>query len=240
MAETNLRGKTVLVTGGSRGLGAASARRLATAGADVAIAYEKSGDKAGAFVEDLEHLRPCTPLPPRYAARSGPRTRIRRHPLRPTTHRSSAVDGSETAEGLARRTGRYRAWSPLRPDVERFRQGTQDKRPRPVMVWLHGGDSSRAGADYEPSRMAGQGDVDVVTVNYRLGTFGYFSNPQLGREGSDFGLQGQLAPLRWVRANARAFGGDPGNVTVFGESSGAFDAGAQRRPVSAVRRRPTS
>ncbi|KIF75970.1 hypothetical protein QR77_23000 [Streptomyces sp. 150FB] len=56
MAEKNLRGKVALVTGGSRGLGAASARRLAAAGADVAIAYEKSGDKADAVVRDVEHL----------------------------------------------------------------------------------------------------------------------------------------------------------------------------------------
>ncbi|MFI5609258.1 carboxylesterase family protein [Amycolatopsis sp. NPDC051903] len=88
-------------------------------------------------------------------------------------------------------------------------------------VGLHGGDGTGAGADYDPARMVEQGDVNVVTVNYRLGAFGNFALPQLGSS-ADFGTQDQLAALWWVKQNAAAFGGDPGNVTVFGESSGAF------------------
>lgn len=87
--------------------------------------------------------------------------------------------------------------------------------PRPVMVWLHGGDHEDGeGAMYGAQRLAAGGDVVVVTVNYRLGALGYLGD-------GNFGLQDQQAALRWVRANAAAFGGDPGKVTLFGESAGA-------------------
>ncbi|WIX78805.1 carboxylesterase family protein [Amycolatopsis carbonis] len=92
---------------------------------------------------------------------------------------------------------------------------------RPVMVWLHGGDGTGAGADYDPARLVDQGGVVVVTVNYRIGAMGNFALPQLG-DNASFGTQDQLEALRWVKQNAAAFGGDAGNVTVFGESSGAF------------------
>ena len=98
---------------------------------------------------------------------------------------------------------------------------------RPVVVWFHGGGfSSGAGSDYTPTRMAQVGDVDVVTVNSRLGVFGFFGQPGLPGSG-DFGLADQQAALRWVRANAAAFGGDPGNVTIAGESSGGGSVCAQ-------------
>lgn len=98
---------------------------------------------------------------------------------------------------------------------------------KPVMVFLHGGGNSYgAGADYEPHRLAVGGDVVVVTVNYRLGKFGSFGYPGLAGSG-DFGLQDQQAALRWVRRNAAAFGGNPQNVTLFGQSGGAFDVCGQ-------------
>jgi para-nitrobenzyl esterase len=99
--------------------------------------------------------------------------------------------------------------------------------PKPVMVWLHGGGfTSGAGSDYNPARMAAQGDVIVVTVDFRLGMFGYFGLPGLPGSGT-FGLQDQQAALRWVRANITAFGGDPHDVTLFGESGGAVATCAQ-------------
>lgn len=104
---------------------------------------------------------------------------------------------------------------------------TPGGRGKPVMVWLHGGGfSSGAGELYDPERLAAQGDVVVVTVNYRLGALGFFAHPRLG---ANFGLQDQLAALRWVRANAHAFGGDPRNVTVFGQSAGAMSICALTR-----------
>jgi para-nitrobenzyl esterase len=97
----------------------------------------------------------------------------------------------------------------------------------PVLVWLHGGRYQEgSGADpwTDGTRLAATGEVVVVTVNYRLGAFGFL---HLGdRLGADFatsgtvGLQDQIAALRWVRDAIAGFGGDPGTVTVFGESAG--------------------
>lgn len=95
-------------------------------------------------------------------------------------------------------------------------------RKRPVLVWLHGGAFlGGAGIDYSAERLAVRGDTVVVTVNYRLGVLGYFGHPGLG-SAPPFGLADQQAALRWVRANAERFGGDPGRVTLFGESAGAL------------------
>ncbi|WP_371775589.1 carboxylesterase/lipase family protein [Streptomyces sp. NBC_01438] len=92
----------------------------------------------------------------------------------------------------------------------------------PVMVWWHGGGyTSGAGSDYNADRLAAQGNVIVVTLNSRLGVFGYFGLPGLPGSGN-FGLADQLAGTRWAKDNARAFGGDPDNITVFGESSGGM------------------
>lgn len=97
---------------------------------------------------------------------------------------------------------------------------------RPVMVWLHGG-AWRTGhgavAGTNGARLASQGDVVVVTVNYRLGALGWLGHPDLAEAGgpcANWGLQDQVAALRWVQANIAAFGGDPGRVTLFGQSAG--------------------
>jgi para-nitrobenzyl esterase len=90
---------------------------------------------------------------------------------------------------------------------------------RPVMVWIHGDGAIGAGSFFDARRLATVGDVMVVMINYRLGIFGAFGYPGLEGSGA-FGLQDQQAALGWVVRNAAAFGGDPGNVTVFGESYG--------------------
>ncbi|WP_405792255.1 carboxylesterase family protein [Streptomyces sp. NBC_00029] len=93
---------------------------------------------------------------------------------------------------------------------------------RPVLVWLHGGAFlGGSGNDYDAGSLAVRGDAVVVTVNYRLGVFGYFGHPVLG-SAPPFGLADQQAALRWVKANAERFGGDPAGVTLFGESAGAL------------------
>ncbi|MFI9239891.1 carboxylesterase/lipase family protein [Streptomyces sp. NPDC053079] len=100
--------------------------------------------------------------------------------------------------------------------------GPAPARGRPVMVWLHGGAFiAGAGDPYDARRLVARGDVVVVTLNYRLGVFGLFGHPELGGA-PDFTLADQRAALRWVRANAARFGGDPRDVTVFGESAGAL------------------
>ncbi|WP_327360181.1 carboxylesterase/lipase family protein [Streptomyces sp. NBC_01296] len=96
------------------------------------------------------------------------------------------------------------------------------RQKRPVMVWMHGGAFlGGSGSDYDAEQLVVRGDTVVVTVNYRLGIFGYFGHPDLG-SAPPFGLADQQAALRWVRANAERFGGDPANVTLFGESAGAL------------------
>ena len=94
----------------------------------------------------------------------------------------------------------------------------------PVMLFIHGGGyTSGAGSDYSADRLARQGHVIVVTINYRLGVFGYLGLPGL-KGGGDFGLLDAIAALRWTKANAAAFGGDPDNITVFGQSAGAMES----------------
>ena len=91
----------------------------------------------------------------------------------------------------------------------------------PVMVWLHGGGhKTGAGWIYDGQNFARDGVV-LVAINYRLGPLGYFAHPALGKDqAGNYGLMDQVAALQWVRRNIAAFGGDPGNVTVFGESAG--------------------
>lgn len=91
----------------------------------------------------------------------------------------------------------------------------------PVLVYIHGGDNIfGTGSMYGATRLATQGNAVVVTMNYRLGVLGYLAHTA-GLSG-DYGIQDQRAALRWVRDNIAAFGGDPGNVTLFGESGGGY------------------
>jgi para-nitrobenzyl esterase len=92
----------------------------------------------------------------------------------------------------------------------------------PVMVWFHGGGfTSGTGGAYDARRLATEGNVIVVTANYRLGVLGYFGHQGLAGSGT-YGLADQIAALRWTRRNAAALGGDPRNVTVFGQSAGGM------------------
>jgi para-nitrobenzyl esterase len=99
----------------------------------------------------------------------------------------------------------------------------------PVFVWIHGGalvnGASREDV-YDGARMAAQGVV-VVTINYRLGVLGYLAHPELSAESrknisGNYGLMDQIEALRWIERNIAAFGGDPDNVTIAGESAGAL------------------
>ena len=99
-------------------------------------------------------------------------------------------------------------------------------RLKPVMVWIHGG-SHQTGAGsqsfYQANGLVENGVV-LVTINYRLGPFGYLAHPALTEEAGtsgNYGLLDQVAALRWVQMNIARFGGDPNNVTIFGESAGA-------------------
>jgi para-nitrobenzyl esterase len=102
-----------------------------------------------------------------------------------------------------------------------------DDRRRPVMVWLHGG-AYVIGASshdwYQPAAIVTEGDVVVVRANYRLGVFGFLGMP--GVSAGNLGILDQMAALRWVQRNIAAFGGDPDQVTLFGESAGGHSIAA--------------
>src|SRR5689334_12182582 len=97
----------------------------------------------------------------------------------------------------------------------------------PVMVWIHGGAfvfGSGAQGDYTAAPFAKQG-VILVSINYRLGRLGFFAFPALGQENpkehkGNYAYMDQIAALQWVQKNIGEFGGDPNNVTIFGESAG--------------------
>ena len=98
---------------------------------------------------------------------------------------------------------------------------------RPVMVWIHGGAftiGSGSEQYYDGANLAARGDVVIVTINYRLGAFGFVNLPALGE--TNFGMRDQIAALKWVQDNVANFGGDPGNVTIFGESAGGMSVGS--------------
>lgn len=98
---------------------------------------------------------------------------------------------------------------------------------RPVMVWIHGGgfaNGSGTSPTFDGEQFAARG-VILVTINYRLGIFGFLAHPELTAQSAhkssgNFGLEDQIAALQWVRANIGSFGGDPSNVTIFGQSAG--------------------
>jgi para-nitrobenzyl esterase len=101
---------------------------------------------------------------------------------------------------------------------------------RPVMVWIHGGALVSGASDtYNPASLVKDG-VTVVTINYRLGALGFLADPALANRAGNagnYGLMDQQAALRWVRANISRFGGNPRNVTLFGESAGGLSTLSQ-------------
>ncbi|MEO6081405.1 MAG: carboxylesterase family protein [Steroidobacteraceae bacterium] len=101
---------------------------------------------------------------------------------------------------------------------------------KPVMLWIYGGgnfEGTTSDPKFNGESLARHGVV-LVSANYRLGIFGFFAHPQLAQESphrtsGNYGLLDQIAALRWIKANIEKFGGDPNNVTVFGESAGSLD-----------------
>jgi len=125
---------------------------------------------------------------------------------------------------------------PLSEDCLYLNIWTPAKSPKdrlPVMFWIHGGGFTRGTANtsaYNGEVLARKGVV-VVTINYRLGIFGFFAHPGLSAESGhhvsgNYALLDQLAALAWVKKNIAAFGGDPGKVTIFGESAGSWAVNA--------------
>jgi para-nitrobenzyl esterase len=108
-----------------------------------------------------------------------------------------------------------------------WRPAERSEQKLPVMVWIYGGGFVNGGSSpavYDGNEFARQGVV-LVSFNYRVGRFGFFAHPELTREAgaepvANYGYMDQIAALQWVRRNIAAFGGDPDNVTIFGESAG--------------------
>lgn len=106
-----------------------------------------------------------------------------------------------------------------------FSPGLNGKRP--VMVWIHGGAYVTGGGEeswYNASKLADEGDIVAVTMTYRLGAFGYLNPEASGSKNP--GLHDQMAALAWIQRNIARFGGDPDNVTVFGQSAGGHSIAA--------------
>jgi para-nitrobenzyl esterase len=133
----------------------------------------------------------------------------------------------QSTEGV---TAAFVTTPPSDPDCLRLNVWSPDGAADvPVMVWIHGGGFSNGSAPspyYTGDDLAGEGIV-LVSMNYRLGPQGFLATEELADESEDgavgnYGLLDQQAALRWVQDNAAAFGGDPGHVTIFGESAGGF------------------
>ncbi|WP_084478914.1 carboxylesterase/lipase family protein [Nocardia jejuensis] len=141
--------------------------------------------------------------------------------------REASGAGSKCAQGIGVGGLRSTQEDCLYLNVWTPRTVPADGRALPVMVWLHGGGLTTGdGSTYGAAPLVSRNDagVIVVTVNYRLGALGFLAASALdeGAGSGDYGLMDQLAALRWVQRNIGAFGGDPGRVTVAGESAGAI------------------
>ncbi len=146
---------------------------------------------------------------------------------------------ADTFSPICIQTGMYPKDSPrevmnedcLYLNIWRPEASTQDKLP--VMLWLYGGGLVNGSASiplYNGGNLAKQ-EVIVITANYRLGALGFLAHPELSKEAAynssgNYGLLDMIAALQWIQDNIKSFGGDPNNVTVFGQSSGAISISA--------------
>src|SRR5262249_1040171 len=159
----------------------------------------------------FEPPRPCEPWTGvRDATRFGPAAVQTADPIGPTL----GFDQPSSAEDCLT----LNVWTP----------GTDDRR-RPLLVWIHGGAfviATRSQNLFDGSTLARRGDAVIVTINYRLGVLGFLRlTEDLAQDVTTTGNEGmldQIAALEWVRREVAAFGGDPDNVTIFGESAGAI------------------
>ncbi|MDO6415284.1 carboxylesterase family protein [Sphingomonas sp. BIUV-7] len=144
---------------------------------------------------------------------------------------ASCQQDAPPPNGFGPWTHEYNITGPISEDCLYLNVWTPAKRSTarlPVMVWIHGGGFNSGGASvaiYDAAAMAMRGVV-VISINYRLGIYGFLAHPELagqpGGGNGNFGLLDQIAALRWVQRNAAAFGGDPAQVTIAGQSAGAM------------------
>jgi para-nitrobenzyl esterase len=193
---------------------------MALATSDPAIVHVKDGTLRGTVTGDQRTYQGI----PYAAPPVGPLRWVSPQPAKPWTGTRDATKPSSSCPQSAGFLGDAPSENEdcLYLNVTTPRHTTSKKLP--VMFYVHGGGFySGSGALYGAQRLADQGDVMVVTFNYRLGVFGFLDHPALDgakAKSGDYGIEDQQAALRWVRDNASAFGGDPANVTLFGESAG--------------------
>ncbi|MFE9561656.1 carboxylesterase/lipase family protein [Streptomyces sp. NPDC006487] len=195
------------------------------------VVHTRSGAIRGAAEDDLAVFKGV----PYAAPPVGP---LRWRPAQPHPGWSGTLDATEYGPGSPQAVREDdpilggHGFAPFDEDcltLNVWTPGIDDAR-RPVLVWIHGGafiSGSGAMPNYSGETFARSGDLVVVNLNYRLGPLGVLSiAAQDGAEVANVWLTDQLAALRWVRDNIAAFGGDPGNVTVAGQSAGALSATA--------------
>lgn len=210
----------VILTAAWMAAGVAQAQVPVTAKVETGVLTGEATDKANVFRNIPFAAPPVGKLrwaPPQAAAKwAGPRDATKNGPSCPQPMTANDTPNSGGANG------------PISEDCLQLNVfAPKGAKRAPVMVWIHGG-SHRTGAGwvYDGQNFARDGVV-VVSINYRLGALGYFAHPTLTKDAGatptgNFGLMDQVAALEWVKRNAAAFGGDPKNVTVFGESAGGM------------------
>jgi para-nitrobenzyl esterase len=205
----------------------------ARASGDPTVVMTDAGAVQGTIASD--GLRTFLGIP--YAAPPTPQNNLRWRPPQPVAPWSGVLPATTFGNVCAQPTTFFQPNPPpgrtylgdedcLYLNVYSPAGATFDERV-PVMVYLHGGSFFRgSGQEFNAAALADQGDVVAVTINYRLGQFGFLAHPALdvpgGPASGNYGLLDQQFALAWVQRNIAAFGGDPNKVTIFGQSSGAM------------------
>jgi para-nitrobenzyl esterase len=202
----------------------------ALANGDAPVAQTRAGQVRGALVDGINVFKGV-----RYGATTEGRRFMPPQPAQPWQGVADALDyGNQSPQSRPSSITLFKTWSNPRPASEDllflnvWTPAVNDGKKRPVMVWFHGGGFSTGSGSshaYDGTRLAKKGDVVVVTVNHRLNAFGYLYLAGLSKDAAlaDSGNVGNLdmvLSLQWVRDNIAGFGGDPGNVLIFGESGG--------------------
>ncbi len=202
----------------------------ALANGDAPVAQTRAGQVRGALVDGINVFKGV-----RYGATTEGRRFMPPQPAQPWQGVAEARDyGNQSPQSRPSSISLFKTWANPRPASEDllflnvWTPAVHDGKKRPVMVWFHGGGFSTGSGSshaYDGTRLAKKGDVVVVTVNHRLNAFGYLYLAGLSQDSAlaDSGNIGNLdmvLSLQWVRDNIAEFGGDPGNVLIFGESGG--------------------
>lgn len=165
---------------------------------------------------------------------SAPTGDLRWKPTQPAAKRAATLDALQFGSPCPQPAGNTVIGNEDCLTLNIWSAKTKEATPRPVMLFIHGGGNITGSADvtafgvrlYDGTTLTEAGGVVVVTINYRLGPLGFFSHPQLSNEdkqtaaSGNYGLMDQIFALQWVQKNISNFGGDPNNITIFGESAG--------------------